>query len=82
MDYPTTYMDAYNSGKMSLEQAYAKCSSELLRLRMARERNLPYIKSLEFQENYLSCIIVAHYMSSKGYVLDDDDADNVHWKMQ
>ena len=80
LKYPKLYIEKYSNKELSLEEAYAQCSTELLSFRMSPCRESEYIKNLEFQEKYLSSIIVTRYMESKGYKLDDSSPENVHWK--
>jgi len=80
INYPNTYIANYMTGKSPIEEAYAECSSELMRLRLAQNRNTPYIESLEFQERYLSCIVIRNYMKDKGYAINDTDPYDVHWE--
>lgn len=78
--YPKVYIEKYMSKELCLEEAYAQCSSELLKFRMTPCRESEYIKNLEFQEKYLSSIVITRYMESKGYKLVDSNPQDVHWE--
>lgn len=79
IDYTSVYVNKYMAKECSLEEAYAQCSSELLKLRLVSDRKKPYIENLENQEKFLSSIIIRNFMHSKGYRIDDSDANNVCW---
>ena len=80
LKYPRLYVEKYLKKELSLEEAYAQCSTELLSFRMSPCRESEYIKNLEFQEKYLASIVVTRYMESKGYKLEDTTPENIFWK--